>query len=412
MENKLQKAQQLLKKYGQEELLENSFIKNKDELLDEILDLNFEQLKSLYERSMKNEQIKKVNIDPINYIDKEKLTNEERTKYEKIGEAIIKNGQYAVVTLAGGQGTRLGHDGPKGTFDFGLKSHKSIFEVLSDTLKQAYEKYNVYVQWYIMTSEQNNPQIIEFFEKNNYFNYPKEKIYFFKQGEFPVLNTNGKLLLNKDGKINKAADGHGGIFASMKKSGVIQDMKKKEINWVFIGPVDNVLIKMVDPIFVGICEEKGVLAGGKSLVKKCPEEKVGVFCKKEGKPSVVEYTEISKEMAEEKNSNGELKYGESHINCNIFKASEIEKISDEQLPYHSAFKKIEYLNKDGKIVKPKEPNAYKFETFIFDAFEKLNDMVILRVKREEEFAPLKNAEGVDSPETARELYEKYWSINN
>jgi len=306
-------------------------------------------------------------------------------------------------------GTRLGHNGPKGTYDFGLENHKSIFEVLCDNLKEAYKKYNTYVQWYIMTSEQNNDETIEFFEKNNYFNYPKEKVMFFKQGELPVLNEQGKLLLNKEGTLNKAADGHGGIFTSLKRNGVVEDMKQKKIKWAFFGPVDNVLVKMVDSAFIGLCEEKNVQAGGKSLVKAYPEERVGVFCKKNGRPAVIEYTEISKEMADERDENGNLVYGESHINCNMFRIDAIDEISKDKLPYHSAHKKIEYLDKNGQVVKPDKPNAYKFEAFIFDAFEQLDDMAIYRVKREEEFAPIKNAEGIDSPETARKLYLNFWN---
>ena len=259
-----------------------------------------------------------------------------------------------------------------------------------------------------MTSEKNNKETVEFFEKNNYFNYPKEKITFFKQGELPVLNKEGKLLLDKKGNLNEAADGHGGIFESMRKSKVINDMKEKGIKWAFIGPVDNVLVKMVDDVFIGICEEKKVKVGGKSLVKAFPEEKGGVFCKKNGKPSVIEYTEISKEMAEKKDANENLEFGESHMNCNLFHIDAIEEISKDKLPYHTAYKKIEYLGKDGEVVTPEEPNAYKFEAFLFDAFQDLDDMIVLRVKREEEFAPIKNLEGKDSPETARKLYEDFW----
>lgn len=262
-----------------------------------------------------------------------------------------------------------------------------------------------------MTSKQNNKDTISFFENNKYFGYPKEEIYFFNQGELPVLNENGKLLINKEGKLNQAADGHGGIFVSMRKNNIIENMKKRNIKWVFIGPVDNVLVKMVDPIFVGLCEEKKVLAGGKSIIKAYPEEKVGVFCKKQGKPSVIEYTEISKEMAEMTDKNSELLYGESHINCNIFHINAIEEISKDKLPYHSAYKKIEYLDEDGKVILPETPNAYKYEAFIFDAFEQLKDMAVFRVKREEEFAPIKNIEGKDSPETARKLYKNFYKID-
>ena len=154
-------------------------------------------------------------------------------------------------------------------------------------------------------------------------------------------------------------------------------------------------------------KEKNMLEAGKSLVKANPQEKVGVFCKKNGKPSVIEYTEISEEMANEKAPNGDLVYGESHINCNMFNIKGIEKIGNSKLPYHSAFKKASYLNEEGAVIKPEAPNAFKFESFIFDAFNKLDDMLIFRVKREEEFAPVKNKEGVDSVDTAVELYNKF-----
>ena len=260
-----------------------------------------------------------------------------------------------------------------------------------------------------MTSRENNDQTEEFFKENNYFNYPKESIKFFKQGELPMLDTNGKILLTEEGLIKEAADGHGGIFEAMFKNNVVEDMKKRNIEWVFIGPVDNPLARSVDETLIGMMKEKNMIEAGKSLVKANPEEKVGVFCRKNGKPSVIEYTEISKEMANEKDENGNLVYGESHINCNMFNIKGIEKIGSSKLPYHSAFKKATYLNANGEVIKPEEPNSYKFESFIFDSFNKLDDMLIFRVKREEEFAPVKNKEGVDSVDTAIELYNKFYN---
>lgn len=405
----MDKMEDILKQQNQEHLLSFSNI-NKKSLEEEILDINFNQLNQLYKNIFEKKDISPIKIEPINYIEKEKLNVEEYEKYKLLGEKIIKENKYAVVTMAGGQGTRLGHNGPKGTYDFGLDTHKSIFEVLCEELKEGYKKYNVYIPWYIMTSKQNHEDTIKFFEEKKYFGYPKEEIMFFQQGELPVLDEQGKLLLDKEGNINKAADGHGGIFVSMRKNNIIENMKKRGIKWIFIGPVDNILVKMVDSIFIGICEDKKVLAGGKSIIKAYPEEKVGVFCKKEQRPSVIEYTEISKEMSQMRDDQGNLIFGESHINCNLFNIDVIEDISKDKLPYHSAHKKIEYLGKNGEVIKPEEPNAYKFEAFIFDAFEQLEDMVIFRVKREEEFAPIKNAEGKDSPETARKLYKEFHKI--
>ncbi len=369
--------------------------------------IDFKRIKELYEGRNETATYAESKIEPIEYVDKSKMSEEEYEECLKIGTELIKSGKLAIVTMAGGQGTRLGHSGPKGTFDLGLDSHKSIFEILTDTIREAREQYNVDIPWYIMTSEENNPATVSFFEKNNYFGYPKSCITFFKQGKLPMVSTEGKILIDEKEKIKEAADGHGGIFNSLLKEGMVYDMKARNIEWVFIGGVDNVLVKPVDPVLIGLSVKKNVLAAGKSIVKANPHEKVGVFCKRNGRPSVVEYSEISEEMAEELDENGELKYGESHILCNLFSLKAIDNISKMKLPYHIAFKKAKYIDKDGNLVVPEKPNAYKFEAFLFDAFESLDDIAILRVKREEEFAPVKNAQGTDSPETARKLYTDF-----
>lgn len=415
MDEKLKKVEQILQKYGQEQLLDGynrlPGEKEKQDFLNSVLTVDFNQIEKLYNSCKEVKDFSKSKIEPIDFVDKSKLSKEQYEKYEKIGLEKIKAGKLAVVTMAGGQGTRLGHTGPKGTYDLGLDTHKSIFEILCDTLKEARDKYKVDIPWYIMTSDENNEETETFFKEHNFFGYPEKCVTFFKQGKLPMLDTNGKIILNEKGQIKEAADGHGGIFQSMLKDGVTFDMKARGIEWAFIGGVDNVLVKMVDPVLIGLAEDKHVLAAGKSIVKAGPKEKVGVFCKKDGKPSVIEYSEISEEMAAETTENGELKYAESHILCNLFNIKAIEKIGNMELPYHVAFKKAKYLDKNGEVVSPTEPNAYKFEAFLFDAFESMDDMAILRVKREDEFAPVKNAEGVDSPETARKLYIDFHSKN-
>lgn len=415
MDEKLKQVEQTLAKYGQEQLLDEynrlTDKKEKQDFLDSILTIDFNQVKTLYENSKEKPSFMDSKIEPIDYTDKSKLSKEEYEKYKAIGEKKIKEGKLAVVTMAGGQGTRLGHSGPKGTYDLGLDTHKSIFEILTDTLNEARKKYEVDIPWYIMTSEENNKSTVEFFKQHNFFGYPEKCVTFFKQGKLPMLSTDGKILIDENGKIKEAADGHGGIFQSMLRDGVIYDMKARGVEWVFIGGVDNVLVKPVDAVLIGLAEDKKVLAAGKSLVKANPQEKVGVFCKRNGKPSVIEYSEITPEMAAETNENGELKYGESHILCNLFNIKAIEKISQMNLPYHIAFKKAKYIDNNGNLVVPDKPNAYKFESFLFDAFESLDDLAIMRVKREEEFAPVKNAEGVDSPETARKLYLDFHEKN-
>lgn len=413
MEENMQLIRKTLKKYSQEHLLngyENLPEVKQKQLLNKIENTDFELINSLYNKTKETVEISESQLSPIEYWDRKRL-NGEYKGFQEIGEKAIKSGKLAAVTMAGGQGTRLGHKGPKGTFDIGLDSHKSLFELLCDSLKTEGKKYGVTIPWFIMTSKENNQETIDFFAKHKYFGYEKNKnIFFFEQGELPMVDTEGKILIGEDGLIKEAADGHGGIYEALVKNGMTKKMRELGVEWIFIGGVDNCLAKMVDPVLMGLAIEKHVTAAGKSVVKANPQEKVGVFCKKNGKPSVVEYTEIPKEMSEATDKNGELIYGESHILCNLFNIDAVERMGKKPLPYHTAYKKATYINNKGEKVVPDGPNAYKFEAFLFDAFGELDDMVILRVKREEEFAPVKNATGTDSPETARELYKKFYKI--
>lgn len=305
-------------------------------------------------------------------------------------------------------GTRLGHEGPKGTFLINVKPQpKYLFQILAETLKKENNKYNTTIPWYIMTSKENNEETISFFEKNNYFEYPKESVKFFIQGEMPLVGIDGEFLLNERGNIQFASDGNGSIYRSMKEKKILEDMKQKQVEWVYICSVDNVLLKMVEPLLLGLTIKQGNKIASKTIEKKSPEEKVGVFCKKNGKPYVIEYTELPQDMAEMTDENDNLVFGESHIMCNLFSIDAIEEIAKRNLPYHIALKKIKYYE-NSKIIEPIEPNAYKFEQFIFDSFPLFENITLLRGKREEDFAPVKNKEGVDSPKTAIELYNNYW----
>ena len=413
--SRLDEAKSILKKYGQEHLL-NGYEKlderKQKKLLDQIFATDFELINSLYAKTKDEDKKDEDIIEPMEYLDKYKL-DEKYKYYEDIGKKAIKEGKLAAVTMAGGQGTRLGHNGPKGTFNIGLDSNKSLFELLCDSLKAEGKKYGVTIPWFIMTSRENNAETIEFFEKHKFFGYEKDKnLFFFIQGELPMVDTEGKILIGEDGLIKQAADGHGGIYESLLKSGMIEKMKQMDIEWIFIGGVDNCLVKMVDPVLMGIAIDKGVTVACKSIVKANPHEKVGVFCKRNGKPGVIEYSEISDEMAEARDENGELLYGESHILCNLFRIDAVERMAKTPLPYHSAFKKAKYIDKDGNLVIPDSPNAFNLEAFLFDAFGEVDDMAILRVRREEEFAPVKNSDdkGVDCPSTARKLYENYYKL--
>ena len=411
--DKLQDTIDILKEYKQEhiiKLLKNLNEEKQKELIKQINSIDFHQIMELYNNTKKKIEFKESKIEPLKYLDKAKLTNEQRNKFDELGEKAIRNGEYAVVTMAGGQGTRLGHQGPKGTFKLDVYGKgKYLFEILTENLKEANQKYGIIIPWYIMTSKENNKQTVEFLEKNNYFGYDKKFVTIFTQSELPLVNENGKLLIGKDFKIKEASDGNGGTYASLRASGCLADMKERKIKWIFIGSVDNALLKMVDVTLLGMAIAQKVQIASKSVEKANPHDRVGVFCKMNGHPKVIEYTELPEKMAEQVDEDGELKYGESHIMCNLYTIEAVEKISNEILMYHSAHKKNSYIDENGKEIIPTEPNSYKFESFIFDAFEFFDDIAILRGKREDDFAPVKNKEGVDSPKTAKELYEKFYA---
>lgn len=404
-------TEQILKKYNQTNLI-NMMSKFSNEennkIINQLETIDLNKITDLYNKTKQKIDVDSKDITHIAYVDKAKLTNEESSEYRKIGESIIKNGEYAVVTMAGGQGTRLGHKGPKGTFKVTVNNEeKYLFEIIVESLMQAKEEYNVVIPWYIMVSNENEKDTKDFLKEHNFFGYPEEKVKFFVQGKMPLIDIKGQLIIDKNKLIKEASDGNGSIYNSMKKDGIIEDMKEKGIKWIFVGGVDNILLKIIDPILTGVTIKENNVIASKSVVKKDPKERVGVFCKINGNPKVIEYTELPEEMANEKDEKGELVFGEVNILSHLYSLEALEELADVNLPYHIAFKKSNYLDENQNFIEVSEPNAYKFESFIFDAFENYKDMSILRVKREEEFAPIKNAKGSDSPETAIKLYENF-----
>lgn len=405
---------EILKEYNQEHLfdyLEKANENQKEELIKQIEKTDFKQLQELYKISKRDNEkaLESCIVEHISYVDKNKLSKEKLEELNKIGEEIISGSKYAVVTMAGGQGTRLGHDGPKGTFLLNVEPKpKYLFEIIVDSLKRANEKYGITLNWYIMTSTENNEKTESFIKEHDYFGYPKENVKFFKQGNLPLLSEDGKVLVDENYNIKIAADGNGCIYKSMRESGVLEDMKNKGIKWVFVGSVDNAILNMTDPTLIGLTIKENNQIGSKSVVKISPKERVGVFCKKNGVPAVIEYSELPEEMSEETDEDGELLFGESNIMCHLYSIDALELLSNKALPYHSAHKKANYLKLDGEVFKATEPNAYKYEAFIFDGFNFFDNMSVLRGKREDDFAPIKNKEGNDSPETAIKLYnDKY-----
>lgn len=387
---KQKKAEEILNKYNQFHIIDfmNQLENEKKEILiDQILDIDFEEITQLYENTRIKDQSQKYEIKPIECIDKDKLSDDEKEELEKIGLNIIKQNKYAVITMAGGQGTRLGWDGPKGTFK--LSNGKFIFQILAEKFKDFEKKYGTYPYWYVMTSKHNNDETVDFFKQHNYFELDKDKIKFFKQDELPLLTPEGKMIIEDD-EIKTASNGNGAIYAALIKEKILEDMKLKNIEWLYISGVDNIMVNFIDPIFLGLTLKNNMQIASKSVAKAYPEEKVGVFCKKNGKPGIVEYIELTEEMRNDKNENGDLIYGDANIISHLLNINVIHKITEQNLQYHKEIKK----------------GLYKFEAFIFDGFKAMDDMLVMRVKREDEFAPIKNKEGVDSPDTALEIYEK------
>jgi len=312
------------------------------------------------------------------------------------------------VTMAGGQGTRLGHKGPKGTYMLNLKPiKKSLFQIIAENIIETNKKYNVIIPWYIMTSEENNNETIRFFALNNFFGYPKEKIKFFKQNKLPLINTNGKLFLQEPYLIKEASNGNGNVFNSMEKANIIEELKRNNINWVSFGGIDNVLLKNVDPLLLGLTICNNMQIGSKSIFKKEPLEKTAVYCKKDNKPSILDYDVITLDLSESKIVNTDTYlYREANMLSHIMNLKAIEKIKDIELKYHRAYKKNTFVNFEGVKEVPDKPNSFKFENFIFDAFSYFDDMLLLRVDENEEFAPIKDFTGIYNPDTAIEKYNR------
>ena len=258
-----------------------------------------------------------------------------------------------------------------------------------------------------MTSNQNYDDTVKFFEDNNFFDYDKNHIIFFKQAELPLLDEEGKIVLKDKSNVFMAPDGNGGIFKALGTEKSIKHMKEHDIKYLAIGNVDNILINMIDPILLGLMSENDVDLASKSFMKPSPEGKWGVFCKINDKPAVMEYIETPKDLLEARNSEGELIFGDAHFGCNFFDVSLLEKIITEKLPMHAALKKNKTININGSFL---EINTYKFEAFIFDGFAKANNIMVFRVNRDDEFAPIKNKEGDESPLSAIKLYKSFYNI--
>lgn len=332
--------------------------------------------------------------------------NREKERFTEIGLQAIRDGKVGAVLLAGGQGSRLGFDHPKGMFDIGIDRELYIFECLINNLLEVTRAAKAYIPLFIMTSVENNTETREFFEKHDYFGYSEENVWFFVQEQLPTIDTKGKLMLADSSRILTAPNGNGGWYASMAKTGMLKIVHNAHIEWLNVFAVDNVLQRIADPCFIGAVIDSGKVSGAKVVAKADPDEKVGVLCLEDGKPSIVEYYEMTDEMRTRREPDGTLSYNYGVILNYLFRVDKLNETLSVKLPLHRAFKKIKYMEPDGRFIDPEEPNAYKFETLVLDMVKLQDNCLAYEVDRSREFAPVKNKDGVDSVETAQELLKK------
>jgi UDP-N-acetylglucosamine/UDP-N-acetylgalactosamine diphosphorylase len=332
----------------------------------------------------------------------------QKCKYDKaikLGKELISAGKVAALVVAGGQGTRLGFDGPKGNFPISPVEKKTLFQIFAENITAVSEKYQTNCPWYIMTSPLNYAETQEIFRVNNYYGLRESDVFIFQQGTFPNFGFDGKILLADKAGIACSPDGHGGTLKALCKSGAIGDMKKRGVEFLSYWQVDNPLINIFDPLFIGLHALDEAEMSSKALIKAGPKEKVGNFCLADGKVAVIEYSDFPDELAEKQNPDGSLLFQLGSIAIHIISVSFVERLNveDVSLPLHRAVKKIPFIDDQGRFREPDEPNGVKLETFIFDALPRASKSVILETLRSEEFAPVKDKTGADSVGKAKQM---------
>ena len=323
------------------------------------------------------------------------------------GEKALRAGRVAAFTVAGGQGTRLGYDGPKGTFPVTPLKNKTLFQVFAEKIRAAGARYGKPIHWFIMTSHANHEATETFFKENAFFGLDASRVHFFRQGRMPAVDFNGRILLETPGTIAMSPDGHGGSLRALERSGALDLMKREGIDTLSYFQVDNPLIRVIDPTFIGFHLLRGSEMSSKMVPKAYAEEKVGHFCTQHGKNVVVEYSDLSASYQKEVDEKtGRLRYIAGSIAIHIFDTNFIRRMAaggdGVALPFHRADKKIPTVDGSGKPVKPEKANGVKFEMFVFDALPFAKNPVIIETRRADDFSPVKNAEGLDSPKTCRE----------
>lgn len=418
---------EVLKSVGQEHILKfysELNDKEKELLLADVASIDWHNLVSTYESQI-SKQLDGTKLKPIAKIDSNVLRElpsqcidgttrceaKLLKRYHEIGCDNIGQGKVAALLLAGGQGTRLGVKYPKGMYDVGLPSQKSLFQLQAERILKLAKQTSGEIIWYIMTSEATMNETKKFFSNKNHFGLDPAKIIFFEQQAIPCYDFNGKVLLDQKHKLSRSPDGNGGLYEALHTKSIINHMKRNGVEYVHVYCVDNILVRVCDPSFIGFCIEKQVDAGAKVVEKISPKESVGTICIVDDKFKVIEYSEIPDDIACKRDeSTGKLVFNAGNICDHFFKVDFLDSINqDKILRYHIAIKKIPHISlQTGVRLTPEQPNGIKLEKFIFDVFEFTKKFVAWEVKREDEFSPLKNADGTerDNPTTARQALER------
>lgn len=411
------KYQQLIEKvyqFKQEQIFRFWDELNENEkigLLQQINTIDFELMSKLSKKAI-GELVKEVKEEQLEIADIISLEdrNKDEAEAREIGENLLRQGKMAAFLVAGGQGTRLGFEGPKGMYPVTPVKKKSLFQLHAEKLIATGNRYNNPIPWFIMTSETNHNQTIDFFKQNNYFGYDEANITFFSQEMIPAIDKNGKYILDEKNHIFTNPNGHGGSISALWNSGAIEKMQSKGIEYIFYFQVDNVLAEICDSVYLGYHVLHQSEMSNKVVRKTYPEEKMGVICKINGKTGLMEYSDLSEDDMYTKNPDGSLKYWGGSIAIHIFNLDFVVKENSGgfQLPFHVAHKSIPFLDESGKVINPDETNGIKFESFVFDALLDAQKSISLEVERTKEFSPLKNKEGLDSAETVtRDLCNLY-----
>lgn len=380
-------------------MMEKNTTEQNEKLTKRLEEIDFSVLEHIERKETVNERGVFAPLDAVEVSEIEARGAE----FKELGLKAIREGKVGAVLLAGGQGTRLGLDRPKGTLNIGVAKELYLFEQLLRNLMDVTDEAGVYVPLYIMTSNINNADTTAFFEEHDYFGYPKDYVKFFVQEMVPACDYEGRIYMESQTEVAMSPNGNGGWFSSMVNAGLLSDIKERGIEWINVFAVDNCLQRIADPMFVGATIAYGCESGAKVVRKAAPDERVGVLCTEDGKPSIAEYYEMTEEMATARKENGDLKYGFGVILNYLFSEKKLEQIADARMPIHVVEKKIPYMDVDGTFVKPEQPNGYKFETLVLDMVHMMDDCIPYEVVREREFAPIKNLHGVDSLDSAREL---------